>query len=205
VTDADAALTVPEPSVEPILDADEEKTKKTRPRSILRPRSSWSSSSTEASARLESSRRPGSFVPFFNRRAEEAEAEAECLESSHDSSSRPRLKRTFHPRGSARHTRASLCATTTTTTMATRRLLRPLMDRVLVEKITPPTKSVGGVLLPETMTGKRVRRPTRLDSAGGREGGFDFDFDFGFVRSARARIDDDDDDDGKTNGGLTRR
>jgi len=81
------------------------------------------------------------------------------------------------------------------------------MDRVLVEKITPPTKSVGGVLLPETMTGKRVRRPTRLDSAGGREGGFDFDFDFDFdfVRSARARIDDDDDDDGKTNGGLTRR
>jgi len=56
------------------------------------------------------------------------------------------------------------------------------MDRVLVEKITPPTKSVGGVLLPETMTGKRVRRPTRLDSAGGREGGFDFDFDFDFVR-----------------------
>jgi hypothetical protein len=48
VTDADAALTVPEPSVEPILDADEEKTKKTRPRSILRPRSSSSSSSTEA-------------------------------------------------------------------------------------------------------------------------------------------------------------
>ena len=42
-------------------------------------------------------------------------------------------------------------------TMATRRLLRPLMDRVLVEKITPPTKSVGGVLLPETMTGKQVR------------------------------------------------
>ena len=80
------------------------------------------------------------------------------------------------------------------------------MDRVLVEKITPPTKSVGGVLLPETMTGKRVRRPTRLDSAGGREGGFDFDFDFDFdfVRSARARIDDNDDD-GKTNGGLTRR
>ena len=106
-------------------------------------------------------------------------------------------------------THASLCATTTTTTttttMATRRLLRPLMDRVLVEKITPPTKSVGGVLLPETMTGKRVRRPTRLDSAGGREGGFDFDFDFDFVRSARARIDDNDDDDGKTNGGLTRR
>jgi hypothetical protein len=52
-------------------------------------------------------------------------------------------------------------------TMATRRLLRPLMDRVLVEKITPPTKSVGGVLLPETMTGKQVR--TDDD---GREGGF---------------------------------
>ena len=54
------------------------------------------------------------------------------------------------------------------TTMATRRLLRPLMDRVLVEKITPPTKSVGGVLLPETMTGKQVRW---MDDDG-REGGF---------------------------------
>lgn len=54
-------------------------------------------------------------------------------------------------------------------TMATRRLLRPLMDRVLVEKITPPTKSVGGVLLPETMTGKQVRTD---DDDDGREGGF---------------------------------
>lgn len=43
------------------------------------------------------------------------------------------------------------------------------MDRVLVEKITPPTKSVGGVLLPETMTGKQVRTD---DDDDGREGGF---------------------------------
>ena len=33
--------------------------------------------------------------------------------------------------------------------MATRRLI-PLLDRVLVEKITAPTKSAGGVLLPES-------------------------------------------------------
>jgi co-chaperonin GroES (HSP10) len=32
------------------------------------------------------------------------------------------------------------------------------MDRVLVERIAPATKSVGGVLLPESMTGKTVRR-----------------------------------------------
>ena len=41
--------------------------------------------------------------------------------------------------------------------MATRRALRPLMDRVLVERIAPATKSVGGVLLPESMTTKTVR------------------------------------------------
>jgi len=46
--------------------------------------------------------------------------------------------------------------------MATRRALRPLMDRVLVERIAPATKSVGGVLLPESMTTKTVRaRATR--------------------------------------------
>jgi len=32
------------------------------------------------------------------------------------------------------------------------------MDRVLVERIAPATKSVGGVLLPESMTEKTVRR-----------------------------------------------
>lgn len=34
------------------------------------------------------------------------------------------------------------------------RRLIPLLDRVLVEKVTPPSKSVGGVLLPETIAGK---------------------------------------------------
>ena len=68
--------------------------------------------------------------------------------------------------------------------MATRRLLRPLMDRVLVEKITPPTKSVGGVLLPETMTGKRVRTD---DDDDGREGGF-----FSLLIGMRARVFSDD-------------
>ena len=68
--------------------------------------------------------------------------------------------------------------------MATRRLLRPLMDRVLVEKITPPTKSVGGVLLPETMTGKRVRTD---DDDDGREGGF-----FSLLIGMRARVLSDD-------------
>ena len=28
--------------------------------------------------------------------------------------------------------------------------LIPLLDRVLVEKLAPPTKTIGGVLLPET-------------------------------------------------------
>lgn len=32
--------------------------------------------------------------------------------------------------------------------------LVPLLDRVLVEKIAPPTKSVGGVLLPESAVQK---------------------------------------------------
>ena len=40
---------------------------------------------------------------------------------------------------------------------STRRLIKPLLDRVLVEKITPPTKSLGGVLLPESMTAGKVR------------------------------------------------
>uniref|UniRef100_A0A7S1EP43 Protein groES n=2 Tax=Ostreococcus mediterraneus TaxID=1486918 RepID=A0A7S1EP43_9CHLO len=39
---------------------------------------------------------------------------------------------------------------------ATRRLIKPLLDRVLVEKITPPTKSLGGVLLPESMTAGKL-------------------------------------------------
>lgn len=33
--------------------------------------------------------------------------------------------------------------------MAAKRLV-PLLDRVLVEKLAPPTKTIGGVLLPET-------------------------------------------------------
>ena len=32
---------------------------------------------------------------------------------------------------------------------AAKRLI-PLLDRVLVEKIVPPTRSAGGILLPET-------------------------------------------------------
>jgi hypothetical protein len=34
---------------------------------------------------------------------------------------------------------------------AAKRLV-PLLDRVLVEKIVPPTKTAGGILLPETST-----------------------------------------------------
>ncbi len=30
--------------------------------------------------------------------------------------------------------------------------LVPLLDRVLVEKVVPPTKSAGGILLPDSMT-----------------------------------------------------
>lgn len=41
--------------------------------------------------------------------------------------------------------------------MAVRRLI-PLLDRVLVERIIAPTKSAGGVLLPETAVSK-VRAP----------------------------------------------
>ena len=39
--------------------------------------------------------------------------------------------------------------------MAAKRLV-PLLDRVLVEKLAPPTKTTGGVLLPETAS--KVRR-----------------------------------------------
>jgi chaperonin GroES len=41
--------------------------------------------------------------------------------------------------------------------MAARRALRPLLDRVLVERIVAPTKSVGGVLLPESTASAKVR------------------------------------------------
>ena len=41
--------------------------------------------------------------------------------------------------------------------------LIPLLDRVLVEKIVAPTKSVGGILLPESAVSK-VRVATRDDS-----------------------------------------
>jgi hypothetical protein len=36
-------------------------------------------------------------------------------------------------------------------TAAAKRLV-PLLDRVLVEKVVPPTKSAGGILLPDSMT-----------------------------------------------------
>ncbi len=39
--------------------------------------------------------------------------------------------------------------------------LIPLLDRVLVEKIVAPTKSVGGIILPESAVSKvRLRSPT---------------------------------------------
>lgn len=41
--------------------------------------------------------------------------------------------------------------------------LIPLLDRVLVEKLAPPTKTVGGVLLPETAS--KVRDACRAQSA----------------------------------------
>ena len=41
--------------------------------------------------------------------------------------------------------------------------LIPLLDRVLVEKLAPPTKTVGGVLLPETAS--KVRAVCRAHSA----------------------------------------
>lgn len=37
--------------------------------------------------------------------------------------------------------------------MSAKKLI-PLLDRVLVEKFVPPSKSVGGVLLPESATQK---------------------------------------------------
>jgi len=40
--------------------------------------------------------------------------------------------------------------------------LIPLLDRVLVEKIVAPTKSVGGILLPETAVSK-ARNVARRD------------------------------------------
>jgi chaperonin GroES len=42
--------------------------------------------------------------------------------------------------------------------MAAKRLV-PLLDRVLVEKLAPPTKTTGGVLLPETASKVRRRMP----------------------------------------------
>ena len=45
--------------------------------------------------------------------------------------------------------------------------LIPLLDRVLVEKLAPPTKTVGGVLLPETASKVRdACRATFLEGAG---------------------------------------
>ena len=54
--------------------------------------------------------------------------------------------------------------------MAARRALRPLLDRVLVERIVAPTKSVGGVLLPESTASAKVRcmihhHSSRIDDA----------------------------------------
>lgn len=46
----------------------------------------------------------------------------------------------------------------------TAKKLIPLLDRVLVEKVIPPTKSVGGVLLPESATSK-VSWATICDAA----------------------------------------
>lgn len=40
------------------------------------------------------------------------------------------------------------CVRTMSTVTAAKRLI-PLLDRVLVEKIVPPTRSAGGILLPE--------------------------------------------------------
>ncbi|KAJ7543663.1 hypothetical protein O6H91_09G047300 [Diphasiastrum complanatum] len=40
--------------------------------------------------------------------------------------------------------------------MAAARKLIPLLNRVLVEKIVPPTKSVGGILLPESATASQL-------------------------------------------------
>jgi hypothetical protein len=48
--------------------------------------------------------------------------------------------------------------------MAARRLI-PLLDRVLIEKIVAPTKSAGGVLLPESVLPK-VGTPSTSDMTG---------------------------------------
>ena len=42
--------------------------------------------------------------------------------------------------------------------------LIPLLDRVLVEKIVAPTKSVGGILLPESAVSKVRARENALRS-----------------------------------------
>ena len=49
--------------------------------------------------------------------------------------------------------------------------LIPLLDRVLVEKLAPPTKTVGGVLLPETASKVRAAcwahsRSTKFEHVG---------------------------------------
>jgi chaperonin GroES len=44
--------------------------------------------------------------------------------------------------------------------MAARRLI-PLLDRVLVERIVAPTKSAGGILLPESSVSKVRLRAAR--------------------------------------------
>lgn len=44
--------------------------------------------------------------------------------------------------------------------MSLAKKLIPLLDRVLVEKVVPPAKSVGGVLLPESATQKVRERET---------------------------------------------
>jgi hypothetical protein len=52
------------------------------------------------------------------------------------------------------------CVGTMSTVTAAKRLI-PLLDRVLVEKIVPPTRSAGGILLPET-TAKVLSTPSFL-------------------------------------------
>ena len=62
--------------------------------------------------------------------------------------------------------------------MAAFKRLVPLLDRVLVEKVAPMTKTVGGILLPETASSK-ARRPRIKMLPGLAEGG-------GRRRAARA-------------------
>ena len=50
--------------------------------------------------------------------------------------------------------------------MAAFKRLIPLLDRVLVEKIAAPTKSAGGILLPEQAAGKVRRRKSASRVAG---------------------------------------